>query len=146
MDFWPSQLELIGLKPMFSPMRENPGKSMAGLGAASCPKVLGTEHPEFIEGHEAAAANTVELFEIMAACNGKVKMGKSWTNIWGKHGKTEKKILPVEIDVWIVDSIWILLIKRPFFSCRMRSIWEMHQAFFLEFIHCKMNMFHHFTI
>ncbi|CAL1137713.1 unnamed protein product [Cladocopium goreaui] len=27
--------------------------------------VLGTEHPEFIEGHEAAAANTVELFEIM---------------------------------------------------------------------------------
>mmetsp|Transcript_81044 Transcript_81044/g.99298 ORF Transcript_81044/g.99298 Transcript_81044/m.99298 type:complete len:226 (-) Transcript_81044:69-746(-) len=27
--------------------------------------VLGTEHPDFIEGHEAAAANTTELFEVM---------------------------------------------------------------------------------
>ncbi|CAJ1351579.1 unnamed protein product [Effrenium voratum] len=27
--------------------------------------VLGTEHPDFIEGNEAAAANTVELFETM---------------------------------------------------------------------------------
>ena len=27
--------------------------------------VLGTEHPEFIEGFEAASANTVELFETM---------------------------------------------------------------------------------
>ena len=30
--------------------------------------VLGTEHPEFIEGFEAASANTVELFETMAPC------------------------------------------------------------------------------
>lgn len=30
-------------------------------------EVLGTEHPEFIEGHDAASANTVELFEVMAA-------------------------------------------------------------------------------
>ena len=28
-------------------------------------QVLGTEHPDFIEGHDAAAANTVELFEVM---------------------------------------------------------------------------------
>eukprot|EP00434_Breviolum_minutum_P024468 symbB.v1.2.021609.t1/scaffold1868.1/size97867/3 len=27
--------------------------------------VLGTEHPDFIEGHDAAAANTVELFEVL---------------------------------------------------------------------------------
>ena len=28
-------------------------------------QVLGTEHPDFIEGHDAAAANTVELFEVL---------------------------------------------------------------------------------
>ena len=27
--------------------------------------MLGTEHPDFIEGFDAAAANTVELFETM---------------------------------------------------------------------------------
>ncbi|CAK9049743.1 unnamed protein product [Durusdinium trenchii] len=47
--------------------------------------VLGTEHPEFIEGQEAAAANTVDLFDSMELYPAGV-VGTSLKRLECRHG------------------------------------------------------------